>query len=153
MEIPDASLHKSAATELLVQGRSSCDATRALLILSLASVMIWNARFLFFFSLPLLSLLGNNLPRLFKAFPHLMKLPNKGFILTGTKYLLKRNLWGLLFASLGLLPTLDNGPEIICYCVPDQNFKNRNPAPDKKQKICPPGLCHAFDYSLTTSST
>lgn len=33
----------------------------------------------------------NSLPRLFKAFPHFMKLPNKGFVLTGTKYLLKNH--------------------------------------------------------------
>lgn len=42
--------------------------------------------------------------------------------------------WGWLLASLGLVPTLDNGPEMICHSVPDQNFKNRNPAPDKKPK-------------------
>lgn len=42
--------------------------------------------------------------------------------------------WGRLLASLGLVPTLDNGPEMICHSVPDQNFKNRNTAPDKKPK-------------------
>lgn len=45
-----------------------------------------------------------------------------------------RNFWGWLSASLGLVPTLDNGPEMICHSVPDQNYKNRNPAPDKKPK-------------------
>ena len=36
-------------------------------------------------------LLCNSLPRLFKAFPHFMKLPNKGFVVIGTKYLLKNH--------------------------------------------------------------
>ena len=62
-----------------------------------------------------------------------------------------RNSWGWHFASLGLLPTLDNGPEMICHSVPDQNFKSRNPAPDKKQKICTPSMLLScvwlfFDY-------
>lgn len=64
-----------------------------------------------------------------------------------------RNSWGWLLASLGLVPTLDNGSEMICHSVPDQNFKNRNPAPDKKPKNMDTLLCHAFDYSLTMSST
>ena len=33
----------------------------------------------------------NSLPQLFKAFSHFMKLPNKGFVLIGTKYLLKNH--------------------------------------------------------------
>ena len=34
-------------------------------------------------------LLCNSLPRLFETFPHFMKLPNKGFVLISSKYLLK----------------------------------------------------------------